>query len=72
MSRIFDRNREMLHKLIDDLPSDKLPKAADLFEKIIGEETLSDEDKKDLDIARKEIANGEFYSFDEVFGELEK
>ncbi|AUJ24710.1 MULTISPECIES: hypothetical protein [Virgibacillus] len=72
MSRTFDRNREMLHKLIDDLPEDKLPKATDIFEKIIGEETVSDEDKKELDIARKEIANGESYSFDEVFGKLEK
>ncbi|API93080.1 hypothetical protein J32TS6_13740 [Virgibacillus pantothenticus] len=71
MSHIFDHNREMLHKLIDDLPEDKLPKAADLFEKMIGEETVSDEDKKELEIARKEIENGESYSFDEVFGELD-
>lgn len=72
MNPIFDHNREMLHKLIDDLPEDKLPKAADIFEKMIGEEAVSDEEIKELNAARKEIENGESYSFDEVFGELEK
>lgn len=71
MNPIFDHHREMLHKLIDDLPKDKLPMAADIFEKMI-EEAVSDEEIKEWNAARKEIENGESYSFDEVFGELEK
>ncbi|GGP10033.1 hypothetical protein [Oceanobacillus neutriphilus] len=46
MNHNFDHNREMLHKLINDLPKEDLPKATEIFEKMVGKETMSDEEKK--------------------------
>ncbi|WP_152658436.1 hypothetical protein [Oceanobacillus sp. CFH 90083] len=58
----------MLHKLIDDLPEDTLPKAADIFEKMIEKEVISDKEIEELNIIRKEIENGEPYSLMNCLG----
>lgn len=64
-------SREQLHRVIDHLPTDKLPALADLIDKLIDED---DEPVADSDIAeyrriREEMLQGETASFDDVFGD---
>ena len=64
-------SREQLHRVIDHLPSDKLPALDDLIDKLIDDD---DEPVTDAEIAeykriRQEILRGDTASFDDVFGE---
>lgn len=61
--------KKQFHKFIDSLPETKLPKLYDLFINIIDEEDeeLTEEDRAELKQARKDLENGETFSFEEVF-----
>lgn len=64
-------SREQLHKLIDQLPDDKLPKIGDILVHIYEESQISKEEEIELDAARERIMNGEFKTFEEVFGDID-
>lgn len=66
--------KEALYELIDKLPKEKyhdvfkyLKELHDTFEYDI--ETPSEQDRKDIEAARKEREKGEYYTFEEVFGD---
>lgn len=65
-------NKDMLHKIIESIPNEKLPKAYDLFIELLEEEDekLTEEELAEIAQAMKELENGESYAFDEVFTEL--
>lgn len=64
-------SREQLHRVIDHLPSDKLPALADLIDKLIDEddEPVSDAEITEYKRIRREMINGDFATIDEVFGD---
>lgn len=68
---MLEIKKKQLHDLIDSLPEDKLPSAYDFFLNILDEETedLTEEDEKDIDEALSEYERGEYYTFEEVFGD---
>ena len=62
-------DREELHKIIDSLPSDKLPGVADLLKRIYDEDEellLSSDEYQEVVDAEKRIANGEYITLDEL------
>lgn len=64
-------SREQLHRLIDQLPPDKLPALADVLDKLIEEddELVTDEEISKYRQIRKDMRNGEFVRFRDVFGD---
>ncbi len=68
--------REELHDLIDKLPNNanfqkiKLDIMEAIFHQNIETVKCDDETQAKIDKAQKEIANGEFYTIEEVFGDL--
>jgi len=66
-------SREELHRIIDQLPDNKLPAVSDLLEKIYDEdnEELSQKELEEIRAAQKRIAEGNYDSFDDVFGDLD-
>ncbi|MCY0877416.1 MAG: hypothetical protein OWU84_00500 [Firmicutes bacterium] len=64
-------SREQLHRVIDDLPADKLPTLADLISKLIDEddEPVSAEELAEYRRIRDEMRRGKTLSFDDVFPE---
>jgi len=64
-------SREQFHRLIDDLPADKLPALEDLISKLIDEddEPVSAEEMADYRRIRDEMRRGKTLSFDDVFPE---
>ncbi|MCY0900469.1 MAG: hypothetical protein OWU33_16365 [Firmicutes bacterium] len=64
-------SREQLHRVIDDLPADKLPALADLISKLIDEddEPVSAEELAEYRRIRDEMRRGKTLSFDDVFPE---
>lgn len=66
-----DLSREQLHRLIDDLPADKLPALAGLISKLIDEddEPASAEELGEYRWIRDEMRRGKTLSFDDVFAE---
>jgi hypothetical protein len=65
--------REELHHIIDQIPENRLPSIEDLLSRIYEEEQeeLSASEAAEIDKAKKRIVNGEYATFDEVFGDLE-
>jgi|HigsolmetaGSP11D_1036233.scaffolds.fasta_scaffold50975_1 predicted RNase H-related nuclease YkuK (DUF458 family) len=63
-------SREELHRMIDQIPDDKLPSIEELLNRIYEEEQISAEEALEIDEAKKRIANGEYATFDDVFGDL--
>jgi len=50
-------NKDMLHKLIDSIPKEKLPKAYDLFIRVLDEEdeALTKEELAEIEQAMKDL-----------------
>lgn len=63
-------SREELHRMIDQIPENKLPSIGELLTRIYEEEQLSAEEASEIDEAKKRIMNGEYATFDDVFGDL--
>ncbi|MFD2116312.1 hypothetical protein ACFSTH_08495 [Paenibacillus yanchengensis] len=63
--------REELHHLINQIPDDKLPAIGDLLSRIYEEENIDKEEALEIDAAKKRIANGEYATFDDIFGDLD-
>ncbi|MFD2762080.1 hypothetical protein [Lentibacillus juripiscarius] len=66
---MFDRKE--LHRLVDELPEEKLPRMGDFFRHLFDEEELelNDETKKQVDEARERVKNGEYVTLDELLEE---
>ncbi len=64
-------SREQLHRVIDDLPADKLPALAELIRRLIDEddEPVGREELAEYPRIRDEMRRGETLSFDDVFPE---
>ena len=64
-------SREQFHRLIDDLPSDKLPSLADLIRVLIEEddEPVSDKEVSHYLKVRKDMLAGKYVDFENVFPE---
>ncbi|WP_258112193.1 hypothetical protein [Alicyclobacillus sp. SP_1] len=64
-------SREQLHRVIDHLPENKLPALADLIDKLIedDDEPLSDTAIAEYKRIREDMRQGDFVSFDEIFGD---
>lgn len=63
-------SREELHRMIDQIPENKLPSIGELLSRIYEEEQLRAEEASEIDEAKKRIINGEYATFDDVFGDL--
>ena len=63
--------REQLHRVIDDLPADKLPALADLIHTLIDEddEPVGAEELAEYRRIRDKMRRGKTLSFDDVFSE---
>lgn len=61
-------DREELHRLVDELPEEKLPRMGDLFRHVFDEEELelNGETKKEVEEARERIRDGEYVTLDEL------
>ncbi|QHA92254.1 hypothetical protein [Bacillus sp. N1-1] len=74
-----NEHRKKLHLLIDQIPELHLEQLLEVTEDYIkndyelfndaGEVVPSKKDKKDIKKAKEEYERGEFYTFEEVFGE---
>jgi hypothetical protein len=64
-------SREQLHRVIDHLPENKLPALADLIDKLIedDDEPVSDTAIAEYKRIREDMRQGDFVSFDEIFGD---
>lgn len=64
-------DRKELHRLVDELPEEKLPRMGDFFRHLLDEEELelNDEMKKEVDEARERIKNGKYVTLDELLKE---
>lgn len=62
-------SREELHHIIDQIPEDKLPSISELLTRIYEEIQISPEEAAEIDAAKKRIVNGEYATFDEIFGD---
>lgn len=62
-------DRKELHRLVDELPEEKLPRMADFFRHLFDEEELelNDETKEAMDAARERIKGGEYVTLDGLF-----
>jgi len=65
-------DRKELHRLVDQLPEEKLPRMGDFFRYLFDEEELelNDETKKEVDEARERVKDGEYVSLDELLEEI--
>lgn len=61
-------DREELHRLIDKLPEEKLPRMSDFFRYLFDEEELelNDETKKEIIEARERVKGGDYVLLDEA------
>ncbi|MFD1067066.1 hypothetical protein [Oceanobacillus locisalsi] len=64
-------DRKELHRLVDELPEEKLPRMVEIFRHLFDEEELelNDETKKEVDEARERVKDGEYVTLDELFEE---
>lgn len=64
-------DRKELHRLVEELPEEKLPRMKDFFRHLFDEESLelNDETKKEVDKARERIKSGEYVTLDELLKE---
>jgi hypothetical protein len=64
-------DRKELHRLVDELPEEKLPRMGDFFRHLFDEEELelNDETKKEVNEARKRVKDGEYVTLDELLEE---
>jgi hypothetical protein len=66
-------SRQELHHIIDSIPENRLPSIEDLLNSIYEEEQeeLSSVEATEIDKAKKRVTNGEYVTFDELFGDLD-
>lgn len=64
-------SREELQRIISQIPDDKLPSIGDLLIRIYEEEHIDQEEAEEVDAAKKRIADGDYATFEEVFGDLD-
>ncbi|WP_158701717.1 hypothetical protein [Lentibacillus sp. Marseille-P4043] len=64
-------DRKELHRLVEELPEEKLPRMGDFFRYLFDEDELelNDETKKEVDKARERIKSGEHVTLDELLKE---
>ncbi|AXF56548.1 hypothetical protein [Salicibibacter kimchii] len=64
--------RKELHRLVDELPEEMLPRMEDFFRHLFDEEELelNDETKKEVNEARERIKDGEHVTLDELKKEI--
>ena len=64
--------RKELHRLVDELPEEMLPRMEDFFRHLFDEEELelNDETKKEVNQARERIKDGESVTLDELKKEI--
>lgn len=64
-------DRKELHRLVDELPEEKLPRMSDFFRHLFDEEELelNDETKKEVDEARERVKDGEYVTLNELLEE---
>ncbi|SFE02640.1 hypothetical protein SAMN05216238_107113 [Lentibacillus persicus] len=64
-------DRKELHRLVDKLPEEKLPRMNDFFRHLFDEEELelNDETKKELDEARERVKDGKYVTLNELLEE---
>lgn len=64
-------DRKELHRLVDELPEEKLPRVSDFFRLLFDEEEmeLNDETKKEVDEARERVKDGEYVTLNELIKE---
>ncbi|WP_164669674.1 hypothetical protein [Virgibacillus doumboii] len=64
-------DRKELHRLVDELPEEKLPRMSDFFRQLFDEEELelNDETKREVDEARGRVKDGEYVTLDELLKE---
>lgn len=66
-------DREYFYELIDKIPEEKLPELRiALLKMAIPEVEPTPEEIEAIERGREEVARGEVYSFEEVFGETKK
>jgi hypothetical protein len=65
-------DRKELHRLVDELPEEKLPRMDDLFRYLFDEEELelNDEIKEEVDEARERVKDGEYVSLNKLLEEI--
>lgn len=63
-------SREELHRIIDQIPENKLPSIEELLTRIYEEEQISAEEAKEIDAAKKRIMDGKYTTFDDVFRDV--
>lgn len=61
-------SRDELHRIVDQLPEDKLPSLADLLEKLCDEDDaiLSVAEAQEIEQARARIESGEYVTLNEL------
>ena len=66
-------SREELHHIIDQIPENRLPSIEALLSRIYEEEheELTAAESAEIDKAKQRMVNGEYVTFDEVFGDLD-
>lgn len=66
-------NRKELHRMVDQLPENKLPRMHDFFQHIFDEDELelNDETKKEINQARERINNGEYATLDDLLEDFQ-
>ncbi|WP_240377043.1 hypothetical protein [Bacillus piscicola] len=64
-------DRKKLHRLVDELPEEKLPRMDEFLRHLFDEEELelNDETKKEVDEARKRVKNGGYVTLNELLEE---
>ncbi|QQK77382.1 hypothetical protein HUG15_18535 [Salicibibacter cibarius] len=64
--------RKELHRLVDELPEEMLPRMEDFFRHLFDEEELelNDEIKKEVNEARERIKDGGYVTLDELKKEI--
>lgn len=64
-------SREELQRIINQIPDDKLSSIGDLLIHIYEEEHIDHEEAQEVDAAKKRIADGDYATLEEVFGDLD-
>lgn len=64
-------SREELLRIINRIPDEKIPFIRDLLIHIYEEEHINSDEAKEIDAAKKRIADGDYATFEEVFGDLD-
>lgn len=64
-------SREELHRIINQIPDEKLPSIGYLLIRIYEEEHIDQEEANEIDAAKKRITDGDYSTFREVFGDLD-